>query len=931
MASNTVTFDRAAIEQLDSMFSKHTNELKALARSMQQRVGGGVLGGMGNGGPKPAASLTDAADELERFIKIITSNNKRMTQTEKYNVDAAKRELEATKKSIAEIEAERERRRALGERLEENADAQEDNTDKIKKSSGRLADFAEKVVGGTMSFTVLTRAINEFSQAYKQGFNWNAMSDTINAALQMGMSPKDMMDFQKRFRTVSNTFEGGISQFNDVIGASTNEWKFFTGSLKDAAIAQGEFYQLALSMGVGAKDMKGAVGGMFQEFKKLQVATSMTAEEFVATQKSLMAEQVVRSKLVGLQGKERSNYMLKLTDTAYMFQTLGLQKEAAESLVKALEQQSGKTGVNRLVEGSQMNALAGILGMGESGARLRQLNMKKNRTTDENAEYTQLAAEMSKRIEAKRNKGGVDEYQIDALQAQFGGAFDTISKIGEANALSSGAAANPAAIAKQQLDIANRDSGVYGEIKDKITLIADILGGWSQSALAALVAFGVGKGALAGSKAWLGRRGGAGGPGGARNPDFIGPPNPNGPGGGPGAASKWATRGAAVAKTGLYAAIIGTAASAAVGAFVKDEKTKSILDSGITGASLGATVGALGGPIGIAIGTALGGVGGIIVGMVQNQETIEGSLAKQKKQLVDQTSMDEIRYRMSKEQYEKELEALGKKDVLNQKDLDRQTELQRLMQENDKEFTANKAKVAAGEFGYQLGAQKTTSDWMTQSASDIKRGGFFSDTSSGDVKQMLAQLQSKLSAAGMEMTPEQLNAQFGGILKSVAMTRSGADRDQGFAAAANLGEGKDIEYVAKVANPMIAEAMTQLSTQLQGGFQAQNQASFASKLTTPDAVLGIAEQVKATQAQIQKDKADLAATNMMPDEYGFASSQAADIQKRIDNSQATLDALQKLVANSGQVTFKSEDKLVTVLEDLAKKLSSSNPPPPIHQ
>ncbi|MNQ84733.1 hypothetical protein D3C85_998720 [compost metagenome] len=220
---------------------------------------------------------------------------------------------------------------------------------------------------------------------------------------------------------------------------------------------------------------------------------------------------------------------------------------------------------------------------------------------------------------------------------------------------------------------------------------------------------------------------------------------------------------------------------------------------------------------------------------------------------------------------------------------------------------------------------------MSQSASDIKRGGFFSDTSSGDVKQMLAQLQSKLSAAGMDMTPEQLNAQFGGILKSVAMTRSGADRDQGFAAAANLGEGKDIQYVAKVANPMIAEAMAQLSTQLQGGFQAQNQASFASKLTTPDAVLGIAEQVKATQAQIEKDKADLAATQAMPDEYGFGTSQAADIQKRIDTSQATLDALQKLVAGSGQVTFKSEDKLVTVLEDLAKKLSSSNPPPPIHQ
>jgi len=931
MATNTVTFDRAAMEQLDTMFSKHTNELKALARSMAQQVGGGGLGGgLGrgmSGGPKSSGGLADVQKELETFIKFMSAGNKRTSATEKYNLDVAKRELEATKKSIDAIEEERKRREALGERLDENTDEVKDNTDKIKRSSGRLADFAEKVVGGTMSFTVLTRAINEFSQAYKQGFNWNAMSDTINAALQMGMSPKDMMDFQKRFRTVSNTFAGGISEFNDTIGASNKEWKFYTGSLKDAAVAQGEFYDLALSMGIGAKDMKGAVGGMFTEFKKLQVATSMTAEEFVTMQKSLMSEAVVRNKLVGLQGKERSNYMLKLTDTAYMFQTLGLQKEAAESLVKALEQQSGQKGLTRLTEGAQANALSGMFGMGGEGNELRSLMMNKNRTEPENEKLASLASELTKRIEARRNQGGAGELQVDALEGQMPGVFETLAKLGHLPALAAGASANPAAIEKQRLDIANRDSGIYGEIKDKITLIADILGGWSQSALAALVAFGVGKGALAGSKGWLSRRGG-GGPPGALNPDFIGPPRPAP---GPGLGSRALAGGAAMARTGLYAAIIGTAASAAVGAFVKDDKTKSILDSGITGASLGATVGALGGPIGIAIGTALGGVGGIIVGMVQNQETLEDGLAKQKKQLIEQTDMDEIRHRMNKEAYQAELDTLTKKGALNQQELDRYDKLKGLMEQNDKDYTANKASVAAGEFGYQLSTQDQTKDWMSQSASSIKNGGFFSDTSSTDVKGMLAQLQGKLSAAGMEMTPEQLNAQFGGILKTIAASKTGAERDAGYGAASTLGYGKDINYDTKAANPMIAQAMTQLSTQLQGGFQATNQATFNSKFTTPEAVLGLAEQAKATQAQLEKDKADLAAAQSVPDEYGTMSGETSKIQDRIKTSQATLDALQTLVANSGQVTFKSEDKLVDVLDRLATQLKAGTPPPPVHQ
>lgn len=920
-----ISFTGEAIAQLDRMFAAHSKELRELAANMARQAGGmGSTGmpGIRQPGGSGKEGLNDAATELKSFIAVLKDAKGKLSATEKYRLLAAQRELTATEEKIKAIKDETDADRENAKAAREAADAQAKHADKVKSTSKDLHNFAEKVVSGTLQFTAASRAINEFSQAYKQGFNWNAIGDSMKAAIDMGMSPKDMMDFQKRFRRVSNTLEGGVSEFNTTIAGSNKEWLHFTGSLKDAAIAQAEFADLALSMGVGGKDVKNAVGGMFQEFKKLQAATSMTAEEFVATQKSLLAEKIVRDKIIGLQGKERTNYMLKLTDTSYMFQTLGMQKEAAESLVKALENQANKGFVGRVKEGAQAQAAAGLFGMGgQDGADIRSLMQKRNRTKEEDDKLTGLAAKFAEKFYAEQNKGGFDEARADAIRAQLGGGVDTLLELGSPRAQVAGAGASQIAIQKQQDDINKRDTEFYGTIKENIVKIANIMDGWSQSALAALLAAALAKYGFSLISKLTGKI--MPGPGGGPPPPGGGPPVPPGPG----SLGKLG----AMMKTGAVAAVIGMAASAAVATITDDQKTQDIANSAITGASLGATIGALGGPIGIAVGTAVGGIGGLVVGIIQNQETVEDSLAKQKKQLTDQTSMDEIRYRMSKENYETELKALNEKSDIQQKDLDRQKELRKLLDDNDKEHNANKATIAAGQFGYQMNQQGATKDWMAQAASSIKNGGFFSDTSSGDVKGMLSSLRTKLSTAGMDISEEELNQRFGTALKGIAGTKGATERDQGYFAAANLTEGADIEYVAKIANPMIAEAMTKLADQFQGGFAATNQATFSTKFNTPEAVMGVMEQVKSTVDQLTKDKAELAGVQAtaMFDESGFSVGEAAKIQKRIETSQATLDALQQLAAKDNTVKFQSEDKLLEVLQKLSESLKTGNPPMPL--
>lgn len=907
--TTSITFDRAALDQLRGLFNAHKSEMAEIARTMARQVGG--MGGMGlpnAPGVRQSGNIIDAIDELKQFVKIMRKGNQQLSATEKYRLDAAKRELKALEANTDAIEEERERRKRASEGLRDNTEEVGKNTKEVSGASKQLAHFAEKVVSGTLSFNVLTKAAEEFSQAYRQGFNWNALGDTVNAALKMGMSPKDMMDFQKRFRRVSNTLEGGIKQFNDNVGASNFEWMHYTGSLKEAAIAQGEFSDLALSMGVGAKDMKSAVGGMFGEFKKLQVATSMTAEEFIATQKSLLSEKSVRDKLIGLQGKERINYMNKLTDTAYMFQTLGLQKEAAESMVKMLEAQSGKTGLTRLREGAQLQAAAGALQIDpRMGAELNRLYNKKNRTKDEDKRLGDLAAAVTERMEGLRQRGGTSELFADALAEKLP-VLNELKELGAARALAQGAEAKQTAILQQQLDIQERDTGIYSAIKENLVKYLNIFDGWSQSMLAALAGFVAGKIAMGSGLSLPGFGGGAGAGGGGGAGGFFG--NLKG--------------GAGVLKGGLLGLALGGA-----GAYIIDKKMdngedKDVANTALTGASLGMTVGGFFGPLGMAAGAVVGGLSGGLIGILANQKSVDENLDAQKKKLLDQTNMDERRYQMARDSYDKEIAQLKLKNDLNAEEKKRLEELEKRRAQNDEEYSKSQNKASVNQLGYQLDKQAMAKDWMTQAANSIQNGGMIFDADANDVKDTLAQIRGKLAAAGVNMSDAQIKANFDSLLAR-APDADGRDFETSKRVRdAIIQMDKGQKYDTDLLNPIIADTIRKMSAEFSTEFTTANQASFATKVNTPEAIAAMKDQVSSISDQMAKDKDQLAAlqSTSMFDETGYSTKQASEIQKRINMNQQTLDALQQLATASQDKTvkFESEQALLDVLTKLSDKL-----------
>lgn len=915
MANNTVTLDQKSLDGLSKVVAAHTKELSELARSMQRQ-----LSGMGGSSPFSAIRRTDggdkeAASELKNFVKALSKAGQTLSATERYQKEAAQREIKLLNDRIRAEEDAKKTQEEHTEAVKDNTDQTEKNNLAVKKASEQVGNFAKGLAAGVLSFEVLNRAVSEFSQAYRQGFNWNGISDSINAALQMGMSPKDMMDFQKRFRRVSNTLEGGIQGFNDTVAASNNEWKKYTGSLKEAAVAQGQFYDLALSMGVGSKDMKTAVGGMFNEFKKLQVATSMTAEEFVEMTRSMLSEKTVRDKLVGLQGKERSNYVMKLTDTAFMFQTLGLQKEAAEGLVKLIEQQQGKTFVNRLREGYQAQSMAqGLLGMdAQSSRRLQELMLNRNKSKEEQAEYAELARTFSERYNNTRSKGGYAEASADAWAARMPEVVQALTSLGDPMALAKGAEADPKALAKQQADVIKRDEGFQGTIIDKLTSIANILSGWKESMMAILA--GVAAGALAkgvaskvfsrvlgsGAAADAAAGGGAGG----------------GAGGalGKGAKVMGSIKGAGPAALGI--GLAGAAAATFYGD--KEDSTSKAISAAGQWAGIGATVGMVGGPLGAVIGGVLGGLGGALASLATNQETANDSILKEKKNLADTMNFEDMKFEMVKRQHDAQIEYLqsqGKLTDENKKKLDD------ALAEAQKKHEDARASIAGNEMGFNLKSASAAKDWIAQTAASMKNTSMFGPGDVEGVAKQLADLKNRLGAAGVDISDEQLKQSFIDKLITQAPGLGPDESEELRKTIMGLKNGQNFDFSNSTMNPLLSKAMNDMLPEVQKTIDNQMTADINTKFNSPEAIAGLKNEVQSTVAQIEKDQKDLAAlqNSSSSDEFGITDREKAQLSERIQVNKDMLDQLQKLASKDNTVKFESEEKLVDVLERLSSNL-----------
>lgn len=646
MAINQTALDQNTLNRIEQIMNKHGSEMANILQTTMSRIHGSGMGAIG--GFRRTDDQKEYKDDLENFLRILKKNAKTLSATEQFQREAAKREVRAVNEAMREANKNRKEGEKNTEATKDNTKGKDENTKSVKDSTSAISDWAKSIATGTLSFTAASRAVDEFQQAYKTGLNWNAIGDSIQAAFTMGLSPKEMMEFQAKFRRVSNTFDGGISQFNESIAANQNEWKKYSGSLRDAAMAQAEFADIALAMGAGSKNLDYAVNGLFNQFKQLQSITSMTTEQFAAMQRSMLSEESVRWKLVGLQQKERANQIMGLTQTSLAMRALGMQEEVADRVVKYIESQSVSPAKQRLKESYQMATAGRMYGMDEESlGRLGQLWRKGSlRSSEENQQLVELSKMYA---ESKRRYMTSGSMNGDIYSNEFRGNYmsDVIAgeeaflKMGIDRSLAEGAAASSEAIMKQQQEIADRNEGMWGTFIEKFTNFSNMFGAWGQSALAALIGAGWGLSKMGGL--FGGGSGGTGGVGGA----------------GDKMKKMWGALGKG-GKAGVFGILAGLAGSAAQVVFDPQTETKqNIWDKATMGGAAGATIGSLIAPgLGTAIGGALGTIVGAAYAKMEDSGAFDTQLDVEKKAMLQQVDNAKLLYEFEQRRYSKELEQL---------------------------------------------------------------------------------------------------------------------------------------------------------------------------------------------------------------------------------------------------------------------------------
>lgn len=139
MAIQPLTLDSSSINAIGNLLRAHRGEMTGVIENMINRISGSGMGSsMGLSGMRRGSNQEEYKDELEKFLKVVKKVGQTLSATEKYQKDAAERELASVKRRI---QADRDAAAAS----EQNTDAQDENTDSNERNTDALRTATDQL------------------------------------------------------------------------------------------------------------------------------------------------------------------------------------------------------------------------------------------------------------------------------------------------------------------------------------------------------------------------------------------------------------------------------------------------------------------------------------------------------------------------------------------------------------------------------------------------------------------------------------------------------------------------------------------------------------------------------------------------------------------------------------------------------------------
>lgn len=884
-------------------------------------MGGSTAGGFvgGRGGSRSGGSLKEQNDELTLLIKNLRKSRTTLSAYDKYMLESARKQQKALQEMI---KAEEENTKATDDNTDEkkkNTEAVDDNTKAQSVAKENVKDFAKSIVTGTIAIKGFQHLVDEMRTSYKLGMKWDPVSDALNG-IKMGMDPKEMMEFQAQFRRTSGALAGGMQQFNNTVADNQTQMVQYTGSMKAAALAMGNMFELSHSMGLNFSDVGNSANDLFSQFKKMNAATSLTIDQFADLTKSLIDDSDIRSKLLTLQTQQRSVYIQSLLKQHDMLQAQGMTFEAAQKFVKFVENSSNKDPLERMKQGAQMMNVSRMLGFDPKRAnRLMMLTNKRDKSAEDNAEYSTLLKDFTEKAHAKMGTGtdvnGIKQGEIIMRKILSATGIDLQPM--DDLALQSSAKRDPASVALQTKELQERSNDWLQKLYKQSTIVADIMGSWTNAAI------GVAIGGIA--LAILNKRGGVvdnllnrimggGGPGGGPG---------SGPGGGPGGAGGWRARIAGMLGRGVGGmAIMG--AGAIGSSFLDPSKfsdenkqgagvAQSALQFGSAGAGMGMM---MGGPWGAAIGGGIGILAGTAKALYEYSTDYQGQATKIMGMNSTMQTADEARIIAQREAAKQQLEALTAQGDLSVEQRKTVDELTKKVQGLNEQLSKEQQKT-----------QMSMISSLGPAGQALLKGGV---DSTGDLRERAGSLDVLAGQAGLKGTnslQNWINSAYAQANNQGASNGELASLSKFASAAQNGGDMDMPRELKKFFDPAGSDALASLQrmggSQYQSvlsGMDSQGLSSFVSDSITK------ANDLDKQIADLEQKRIDAARSPTLFDETGMAGlNEAFQIDKQIaeakamkENQMRMAQGLEDALNGNRSLSMKFDEDSMAMLADMIK-------------
>lgn len=287
----------------------------------------------------------------------------------------------------------------------------------------------------------------------------NSLSVYKSSLYDLGISTDKYIEILK---TNTNSINGmGLKEFNKTLGIGKDALMEFGVSSEDAAIASAALIDQGRALGLNGAALNTFVKQNGDQFNSLRATLGMTIQEFTAFTNDLTNSAESREMLLKIDKSQWAAKRNELVLESKRLSLLGLSAEQIKQELAARQAAANSKLGDRFGAAAKIQQLAGVVGMGERGARAADIMRRGNRASEaEKAELMDIISAMKSAANGMSTASYGMENVFDNTFGNADGVLKSMFDAADNRQLAQGKKLDPSAIAQKEAAGKLSDSAV---------------------------------------------------------------------------------------------------------------------------------------------------------------------------------------------------------------------------------------------------------------------------------------------------------------------------------------------------------------------------------------------------------------------------------------------------------------------------------------